>query len=123
MNIQWLPKVVAILLVIDAIAALFRPNLLKKYCLLFSQGATIYIAAVIYALIGIAFLFGVSDKCNIQWAVIAFGILALAGAVFIVAMPQKARAIADWFGAKNITTLRLFSLIYLLIGGLLVYAA
>ena len=123
MNIQWLPKIVAILLVIDAIAALFKPDLLKKYCLLFSQGATIYIAAIIYALIGIAFLFGVSDKCNIQWAVIAFGILALAGAVFIVAVPQKARAVSNWLGAKSITTLRLFSLIYMVIAALLVYSS
>ena len=57
------------------------------------------------------------------WVIITFGILALAGAVFIVIMPQKARAMAGWFAAKNNTTLRFFSMIYLLIGALLVYSA
>jgi uncharacterized protein YjeT (DUF2065 family) len=123
MNIQWLPKIVAILIVIDAITVLFRPDLLKKYCLLFSQGAIIYIVAIINTVIGAAFLFGASDKCNYQWVIIVFGILALAGAVFIVAMPQKARAMAGWFETKSNTTLRFLSIIYLLIGSFLVYSA
>jgi uncharacterized protein YjeT (DUF2065 family) len=121
MNIQWLPKAVAILLVIDAIVVLFRPDLLKKYCQFFSQGATIYLAAIIYALIGIAFLFG--DKCNVQWVVITFGILALAGAIFIVAVPQKAKNITGWFAAKSNTTLRFLAVIYLLISAILVYSS
>ena len=123
MNIQWLPKIVAILIVIDGIVILFRPDLLKKYCRLFSQGATIYIAAILDALVGVALLVPASDKCNHQWVIITFGILALAGAVFIVIMPKKAGAMANWFAERNNTTLRLFSLIYLLIGALLVYSA
>ena len=123
MNIQWLPKIVAILIIIDGIVILFRPNLLKKYCQLFSQGATIYVAAILKALVAAAFLFGASEKCNHQWVIITFGILVLAGAVFIVIMPQKARVMAGWFAAKNNTTVRLLSLIYLLIGAILVYSA
>jgi uncharacterized protein YjeT (DUF2065 family) len=123
MNIQWLPKIVAILIVIDGIVILFRPDLLKKYCQLFSQGATIYLAAILKALVGVALLVPASEKCNHQWVIITFGILALVGAVFIVIMPQKARAMAGWFAAKSNTTMRLLSLIYLLIGALLVYSA
>jgi uncharacterized protein YjeT (DUF2065 family) len=120
---NWLPKIVAILIVIDGIVILLRPDLSKKYCQLFCQGAAIYLDALIKALVGAAFLFGASDKCNHQWVIITFGILAFAGAVFIVIMPQKARVIAGWFAAKSNTTLRLFSLIYLLIGALLVYSS
>jgi uncharacterized protein YjeT (DUF2065 family) len=122
MNIQWLPKIVAILIIIDGIVILFRPDLLKKYCQLFSQGARIYIAAVFKAVIGAILLFGASG-CKVPWVIILFGVLALAGAVFIVIAPQKARAIAGWFATKNNTTLRLFSIIYMLIGALLVYSA
>lgn len=121
--IQWLPKIVAVLLVIDAIASLFRPDLLKKCCLFCSQGAAVYIVAVIEAVIGAAFLFGASEKCNHQWVIIAFGILAFAGAVFIIAIPQKIRSAAGWFGTRNVITLRLFSLIYLIIGAILIYSA
>ena len=120
---QWLPKIIAVLIIIDGIVVLFRPDLLKKYCQLFSKGATIYMVAILYALIGTGFLFGASDKCRYEWAIIAFGILAFAGAVFIVAAPQKARAMAGWFGNKNTATLRLLSIIYLFIGGLLVYSS
>ncbi len=120
---NWLPKIVAILIVIDGIVILFRPDLLKKYCQIFCQGATIYLAALLKALVGAAFLFSSPGKCNIPAVIITFGILALAGAVFIVIMPQKARAMAGWFAARNNTTLRLFSIIYLLIGALLVYSA
>lgn len=119
---QWLPKIIAVLIVIDGIVVLFRPDLLKKYCQLFAQGATIYVAAAIKALIGAGLLFG-ADKCSHQWIIIAFGILALVGAVFIIAAPQKARAITSWFANKNTATLRLLSIIYLLIGALLVYSA
>ncbi len=120
---NWLPKIVAVLIVIDAIIILLRPYFLKKYFQLLCQGLAIYLDAAIKALVGIAFLFGLSDKCNVPAVIIAFGILALAGAVFIVIVPQKARAVAGWFAAKSNTTLRFFALIYLLIGALLVYSA
>jgi uncharacterized protein YjeT (DUF2065 family) len=120
---NWLPKIVAVLIIIDGIVILFQPNLLKKYCQIFQQGAAIYLDALIKALVGTAFLFGFSGKCNIPAVIITFGILALAGAVFVVIMPQKARAMAGWFATKNNTILRFLSIIYLLIGALLVYSA
>lgn len=119
---NWL-KIVAILLVIDSIVLLFRPDLLKKYCQLVCQGAAIYLAAFVKAVIGAVLLIGASGKCNHQWVIIAFGILAMAGAVFIVIMPQKSKAMAGWLAAKSNTTLRFFAIIYLLIGALLVYSA
>lgn len=123
MIMQWMPKIIAILIIIDGIMVMFRPDFLKKYCLIFSQGASIYIAAIIKALIGVALLFGVSSQCRYETVIIAFGILALAGAVFIIAAPQKARTMAGFFAEKNTTTLRLLSIIYLLIGAILVYSA
>lgn len=120
---QWMPKIIAVLIVIDGIMVLFRPDFLKKYCLIFSQGASIYLAAIIKALIGIALLFGVSEKCRYESVIIAFGILALAGAFFIIALPQKARAMAGFFAEKSTTTLRFLSIIYLLIGAILVYSS
>ncbi|MBN1788489.1 MAG: hypothetical protein JW806_08885 [Sedimentisphaerales bacterium] len=122
MNLQWLPKIIAILLVIDALVALFRPDIVKKYCQFFSQGTIIYLIAAIDALIGIALLLG-GAKCNLPWAVIAIGILAIAVAFFIVAMPQQSRAISNWFGAKNTITLRFFAIIYLAVAAFLVYAS
>jgi uncharacterized protein YjeT (DUF2065 family) len=123
MNIQWLPKIVAILIVIDGIVLLFRPDLLKRYIVILTQGAKIYLAAIIKAVLGAIFLFGVSDKCRISWVIILSGILALAEAVFIIIMPKKARAMASWFAIKSNTIMRFLSLIYLLIGALLVYSA
>jgi len=123
MIMQWMPKIIAILIVIDGIMLMFRPDFLKKYCLLFSQGASIYIAAIIKALVGIALLFGVSEQCRYETVIIAFGILALAGGAFVIAAPQKARAMAGFFAAKSTATLRLLSIIYLLMGAILIYSS
>jgi uncharacterized protein YjeT (DUF2065 family) len=116
---NWLLKIVAILIILDGIVLLFRPDFLKKYIEIFTQGVKIYIVAVLEAVIGAILLFGASG-CKIPWVIILFGILALGGAIFIVAKPQKARVIAGWFATKNNATLRFFSIIYMLIGALLV---
>lgn len=120
---NWFLKIVSILIVVDAIVILLKPDFVKNNITLLTEGAKIYIAAIIKAAAGAIFLFGVSDKCTLPSVIITFGILAIAGAVFIVVMPQKARNIAAWFGRKNIITLRLFAIVYLLIGALLVYSA
>jgi len=119
---NWL-KFVAILLVLDAIIILFKPDYVKKYVGMLAEGAKIYIAAFIKAVLGAIFLFGASERCSHQWVIITFGILALAGAVFIIALPQKSRAMTAWFASKSTFTLRFLALIYLLIGAVLVYSS
>ena len=119
---NWLLKIVAILIILDGIVLLFRPDFLKKYIEVFTKGNRIYIAAIIKAVFAAIFLFGASG-CKIPPVIILLGISALGGAVFIVIKPQKARAMAEWFAARNNTTLRLFSIIYILVGALLVYSA
>ncbi|HBG28873.1 MAG: hypothetical protein A2Y10_16800 [Planctomycetes bacterium GWF2_41_51] len=118
----WL-KIVSILLVIDSIIILFRPDFLKKYAAVMAEGAKIYLAAAIKAVVGTVFLFGVSDKCTFPQVIMIFGILAIAGAVFVIALPHNARTITKWFAVKSSFTLRVFALIYLLVAALLVYSA
>jgi hypothetical protein len=119
---SWL-KFVAILLVIDAIIILIRPDYVKNYIGMLAQGAKIYLGAIIKAVLGILFLFGATSRSTLPWLIITFGILALTGAVFIIAMPQKARSIAKWFSSLNFFMIRFFAVIYLIIAALLVYAA
>jgi hypothetical protein len=119
---QWL-KIIAILIIIDGIVVLLRPDFMRKYFEFFTQGSKIYLAAVIKTVFALIFLFGAKKECAHEWVIILFGILALTGAVFIVALPQKSRAITGWFAARNNTMLRVLSIIYLLIGALLIYSA
>ncbi len=119
---NWL-KIVSILIVIDAIVILLKPDFVKTYIGMLAEGAKIYLAAILKAVFGLIFLFGVSNKCTLPWVIVATGIVALAGAVFIIAMPQKARNMAGWFATKSNTTLRFLAIIYLFIGALLVYSA
>jgi len=118
---NWL-KFITILLVLDAIIIIIRPDYVKRYIGMLAQGAKIYIAAVLKAVVGVIFLFG-ADRSTVPWVIVTFGILAMSGAVFIIALPQKSRAMTAWFASKNTLTLRFFAIIYLLIGGFLVYAA
>jgi hypothetical protein len=119
---NWL-KFIAILLVVDAIIIITRPDFIKTYISIFAQGAKIYIAAVIKAALGIVFLFGATGKSTLPWLIIIFGILAIGGAVFIVAMPHKARAMTNWLAHRSFFTIRCFAIVYLLIAAMLVYAA
>ncbi len=116
-------KIVAILIIINGIVVLLKPDFMKKFFEIFTQGSKIYLAAVIKAVFALIFLFGAKKGCAHEWVIILFGILVLAGAVFIVALPQKSRAMAGWFATRNNTMLRFLSIIYLLIGALLVYSA
>jgi uncharacterized protein YjeT (DUF2065 family) len=118
----WL-RFAAILLVLDAIIILIRPDYVKNFIGLLADGAKIYFAAIIKACLGLIFLFGASSRSNIPWIIITFGVLALGGAVFIIAIPQKARKMAKWFASLNYFMIRLFAIIYLFIAALLVYAA
>jgi len=119
---QWL-KIIAVLIIIDGIFVLIRPDFMRKYFEFFTQGSKIYLAAVIKAVLGLILLFCASNKCAHELVVIVLGVLGIAGAVFIVALPQKSRAMTGWFAARNNTVLRFLAIIYLLIGALLVYSA
>jgi hypothetical protein len=119
---NWL-KFIAILLVIDAIVIIIRPDFVKHYAGLLSQGAKIYIAAVIKAALGIIFLFGASGSSTLPWLIILFGIIAIGSGAFIIAMPQKSRSMANWFAHRSFFTIRCFAIGYLLVAAMLVYAA
>ncbi|HAL45292.1 MAG: hypothetical protein A2Y12_06420 [Planctomycetes bacterium GWF2_42_9] len=119
---NWL-KFVAILLVVDAIIILIRPDFIKHLAGMLAQGAKIYIASLAKAALGIIFLFGAGSKSTLPWVIIIFGVLALAGGILIIAVPQKARSMANWFTHRSFFTLRCFAAGYLVIAALLVYAA
>ncbi len=119
---NWL-KFIAVLLVIDAIVILIRPDYAKAAFNVLAQGSKIYLAAIIKAVLGIIFLFGATSKAALPWVIIIFGTLALAGAVFIVALPQKSRSMALWISSRGYFAIRLLGIIYLFIAVLLVYAA
>jgi hypothetical protein len=119
---NWL-KFVAILLVVDAIIILIRPDFIKNLTKMLAGGAKIYIASLAKIALGIIFLFGATSKSTLPWVIIIFGILVLAGGILIIALPQKSRSIANWFSHRSFFTLRCFAAGYLMIAALLVYAA
>jgi len=115
-------KIVAILCVVDSIVLFTKPALLKLYSEYLMPGKRIYLAAAIKAAFGIILLFGVDSRCSIPAVVIAIGALGMAGAVFIITAPEKARTILKWTGARGQMSIRIFAILYLLFAALLVYS-
>lgn len=115
-------KIVAILCVVDSIVLFTKPTLLKAYSEYLLGGKRIYLAAAINAAFGIILLFGVNSSCNIPAVIIAIGTLSMAGAIAIIASPEKARAVLKWAGTKNQMLIRIFAIFYLLFAALLVYS-
>lgn len=119
---DWLLKIISILIILDGIILVFKPALFKKFFEIIGGGKMIYFATILKTIVGTIFLFGAS-KSKLPIVFVIAGILALAGAVFIVLQPKKAKAIGQWFASKNIIVLRLLAVIYLLIGAFLMYSS
>ncbi|MCD4831839.1 MAG: hypothetical protein K8R02_08580 [Anaerohalosphaeraceae bacterium] len=116
-------RTLSILLVVDAIFLMVKPQMCKTYFTMLTQGKRIYLMALIYAALGLVFLFGADERCSSEYIIIAFGILALTVGVLIVALPDKAAKFITRLASFTNFTLRLIALVYLLIAAVVVYAS
>jgi hypothetical protein len=87
------------------------------------KGKLIYVAALLKSAIGIVLLIS-ALSCNKPWIVITFGLLALfAGILMLTSKIEKTRAFLDWWRQLSLTTFRVFGIIAIALGGILIYAA
>ena len=115
-------KIIGILIILDGIVILTKPALVKMVMSFFARNKHIYLAAVIKAVFGLIFLFGVSDKCHWPAVIMTIGILGLFGAVMIVVFLEKMKTLMTFFAGRGEIFWRLMSIIYLAFGALIIYS-
>lgn len=117
-------KILGILIVSLVIILLIRPELMKRMLeYVLKEPVFIYVAAVVRILIG-SFLLLAASQCKIPIIILILGLLILAAGIFIFFVGQnRAKAMLTWVIEKTPTVHRLFAIVALIIGALLIYAA
>ena|SRR6266851_8312272 len=82
----------------------------------------LYTSAVIRVAIGILFI-SVAQMARLPWVLQVLGAIAIvAGVATVFIGVDRARAIADWTSHQGVAVVRLFGLLPLVLGALVVYA-
>lgn len=116
-------KLVGILVVVMGAIFLVKPATIKKITRFWLKDKRLYVGAVLNIFIGIILLVTAS-KCAIPWIVVIIGIWSLLkGMLLFVMGPKKISSLLDGLVQKPVNTLRIFAVIALCVGVLIIYAA
>jgi len=116
-------KIIGIVITLVGIIFLFCPKAIKQLMGFVRQGRRLYWAGILRLLFGVTLLLGAS-QCRVIWVVMAMGILFLIGGVMIFTLGlERLRSIIEWWNKRSLMVLRLWALVVLALGALLIYSA
>ena len=115
--------VIGILVVLEGIMFMVRPDWLKKTMQFFLKGKMLYIGAVLRIVLGVVFLVS-ATSCPQMWVVIALGILFCGAGIgmFLIKL-DKLKGLVNWFLQRSLITLRLMMIAAVALGGLIIWTA
>jgi uncharacterized protein YjeT (DUF2065 family) len=114
--------IIGALIVLEATVLLVRPDVYKKFVRLFTKGRLLYIPAVVAVVVGVVFLV-FARECNIPWVIIIIGLISAVKGIAIFAVKlETLKDTLNWLGERSDITLRLFGLLALAFGALILYA-
>ncbi len=121
LQMQWVVLVIGALVVSESVLILIKPAVYRKLLKFFSYGRMLYIPAAIAIVVGVLFLIYARD-CRQPWMIIVFGLIAaVKGLVIFLSKPKTFKDLLNWLGERSDTTLRLFGILALAVGVLIVY--
>ncbi len=121
LQMQWVVLIIGALVVSESVVILIKPGVYRKLVKFFSYGRMLYIPAAIAIVVGIVFLIYARD-CKQPWMIIVFGLIAaVKGLAIFVSKPKTFKDLLNWLGERSDTTLRLFGILALAVGVLIVY--
>ncbi len=116
-------KIIGIVINSIATVYLLKPQFMKQIMEFFKQGKRIYFAALLRLVLAVVFLLA-ARECDITWVIVLLGILFLISALLIFILgAEKVKSILDWYLKQSLLVLRLFALIALAVGAIIIYAA
>lgn len=114
--------IIGALIVAEAGVLLVKPDLYRKFIKLFGRGMLSYIPAAIAIVVGVVFLIFARD-CHIPWVIIVVGLIAAVKGISIFAVKlETLKGVVNWLSERSDVTLRLFGLLALAFGALILYA-
>ena len=115
-------KLFGIVVVIMGAAFLINPKLIKQYIGFWQQQKRLYMGGIIALLLGIIFLLAAS-QCKLPWVLMVLGIISIAKAIFIFTRGLKGfQPMMNWWLARPDSFLRVYSLIVIAMGALIIYS-
>ncbi len=116
-------RIIGIAAIAAGIVFLFRPEAMKSLTRFLRRGKRIYGMGVLRLLIGSVFLLGAS-RCRLPGAVIALGVLSLAGGIVIFFLgSNRLNSLLEWEQNRSTAVLRLFALAAITVGAIVVICA
>jgi uncharacterized protein YjeT (DUF2065 family) len=120
---QILIKIIGILIILEGILFLLKPEFLKKILEFISRGKRVYIAAGIRIVLGIVFLLAASH-CRIIWVIIVLGLLLLISGIVMLTMKlDRLKTMINWWLAKSEVFLRIMAVVVAAVGIVILYSA
>jgi len=115
-------KLLGIFIAGFGVAFFANPNMIKQYMDFWKTRKRLYSGAALALLIGIIFLFAAS-QCRWRGFIVAFGILSIIKAVCLFVFSQeKLVAFMNWWAKRPIIFLRVYALLAITLGVLLIYS-
>jgi hypothetical protein len=116
-------KIIGIIIILMSILYLAKPDIIKHLMEFFKKGLRVYIIALTRFVLAVVFLLA-ATQCNHPRLVTALGILFLiSGLLVIILGPKKIGPIFEWYLAQPPMIFRILSVITLVFGALVLYAA
>ena len=114
--------IIGALIVGASVLLLIKPDVYRKSVKLFVRGKLLYIPAVISIIVGVVLLI-FARECHIPWIIIVVGLLsAIKGLSIFAVKLDKLKKMLNWLCDRSDITLRLFGLLALAFGALILYA-
>ncbi len=120
---QTVIQVIGISVFLAGILFLLKPEVIRRIIAFIQKGYRIYFVGMLRIAMAIVFLLG-ARECDMSRIIVVLAILfLLSGLLIFILGPSKIRGILNWYLRQPIVVLRMLSLVPLLLGGLIIYAA
>ncbi len=117
-----LVKLFGTAIVIMGVIFSINPKLLKQYVGFWQQQKRLYIGGIVCVIFSIIFLLAAS-QCRLTGVVMALGIIGIVKAIFIFSRGLKSfQPMMNWLLARTDSFLRLYAIILIAVGALIIYS-
>jgi hypothetical protein len=116
-------KCIGIVICILAIVCLLKPDIAKSLLVFIKKGSRVYFAGLLRSAVAVVFFLG-AEQCRHFWIIFAFGVAFLLSAILIFVLgPQKMRPLFDWMVGQSNLVFRLFAIIVIALGLIILLSA
>ena len=115
--------VFGILMVLDGVLLLVKPQLYNKTAAFLAKGRLMYAAALFKLAVGV-FLLVAATSCDRKLIMIILGLIAGGSGVTMLGMgKEKFKKMLEWWSLRPKIVIRIIAILAMAVGGLIMYAA